>query len=143
MIRGGGGGGGGGELKINDSGGRARIVPVFIPPRAALENVDDPVAVRWKLLPQKENAHRFVLVPVSSQGNCYFNFSRIIIIIIITIIIIIITIIIIVIVIVIAFFLCPMEFFFLSFFLSSFLFAREVQKRVNKEIWKNFIFTTT
>lgn len=83
MIRGGGGGGGGGELKINDSGGRARIVPVFIPPRAALENVDDPVAVRWKLLPQKENAHRFVFVPVSSQENSYFNFTRIIIIILI------------------------------------------------------------
>ena len=50
----------GGAFKIDDSGGRARIVSVFIPPRAALENVDDPVAVRWKLLPQKENAHRFV-----------------------------------------------------------------------------------
>lgn len=56
----------GSALKINDSGGRARIVPVFIPSRAALENVDDPIAVRWKLLPEKENAHRFVFALVSS-----------------------------------------------------------------------------
>lgn len=66
----------GSVLKINDSGVRARIVPVFIPSRAALENVHDPIAVRWKLLPEKENAHRFVFALISS-GKLLFQSSTI------------------------------------------------------------------
>lgn len=49
-------------LKIDDSGDR--IVPVFFPPRPGLENVGDPVTVRRALLPQKENARRFVIALV-------------------------------------------------------------------------------
>lgn len=54
-------------FEIHDSGGRARTVPVFSPARSGLENVGDPVTVRRRLFPEKENARRFVLTPLSEQ----------------------------------------------------------------------------